>query len=182
MTGDVKTYTFTTADGNTYAPVAKNDLYFVDVPGILPQDYDQAIELSVTDGTDSLKIGYSPMCYISRMYAKSEKETLRNLMVAMYQYHTVATEYLGEFQTEVYNIRYTGLGGASHNNPTTYTVATAGQVVLENPSARSGYRFDGWYVDDTLVTSLAGWTGDVTLTAKWTMINDDIELPDMPIK
>lgn len=182
VTGDINTYTFATADDSTYEAVYKNGLYYVDVPGILPQDYAQTIEMSVTDGTDALQISYSPMYYISRMYAKSESEVLRNLMVAMYQYHTVAVAYLEEAQTEVYNIQYNGLSGASHNNPATYTAATAAQIVLEAPSARYGYRFDGWYVDDTLVTSLEGWTGDVTLTAKWTLINDDIELPDMPIK
>lgn len=182
VTGDINTYTFATADGKSYTRDSKNGLYYVDVADIMPQDYDQTIELSVTDGTDTLKVSYSPMCYISRMYAKSESETLCNLMVAMYQYHTVAEAYLDEVQTQVYNIQYSGLQGASHNNPATYTVAASGQLVLEAPSARPGYRFDGWYVGDTLVTSLAGWTGDLTLTAKWTQIEEGIVLPDVPIQ
>ena len=82
---------------------------------------------------------------------------------------------------KVYTIQYSGLEGATHSNPTTYTAKTAAQVVLKNPSDRPGYRFAGWHVGDTPVTSLAGRTGDLTVTAKWTQqITDGIELPVVP--
>lgn len=82
---------------------------------------------------------------------------------------------------KVYKIRYSGLEGATHSNPATYTAKTAAQVVLKSPSARPGYQFAGWYVGEALVTSLAGRTGDLTVTAKWVQqITEGIELPIVP--
>ena len=70
-----------------------------------------------------------------------------------------------------YTITYNNLNGASNaNNPTSYTVATA-DIVLVDPGTRTGYRFDGWYSENTYdnkVVSIAnGSTGNKTLYAKW---------------
>ena len=90
-----ESYTFTTANGNTYTPVAAdNGLLYVDIPGINPQDYDETISLQVSDGTDTLTVSYSPMMYILRKYASSTNEALQDLVAAMYQYHAAATAYL----------------------------------------------------------------------------------------
>ncbi len=89
--GDVSNVTFT-ANGNTYTPVAKDDMYYVEIADILPQDLDQQITLTVTDADGNvLSVTYGPMNYIVRMNEKGSK-TLKNLMRALYNYHLAAKE------------------------------------------------------------------------------------------
>lgn len=89
FTGGVTGYTFT-ADGNTYTPVAKNEMYYIEIADILPQDLDQQITLTVT-GADGniLTVVYGPMNYIVRMNQKSDEKT-KNLLQALYNYHLAA--------------------------------------------------------------------------------------------
>lgn len=67
-----------------------------------------------------------------------------------------------------YMITYVNTEGAENPNPVTADKEQA--LVLQNPK-RTGYSFDGWYLDDgfrTRVTSIpAGNEDDVTLYAKW---------------
>ncbi len=79
----------------------------------------------------------------------------------------------------VYSITYRELNGATHSNPATYTEKTAGTITLKAPSAREGYTFLGWYIGGQKVTSLAGRSGDLTVTAKWEK-SGAIEMPDVP--
>ena len=89
FTGDVTDCTFT-ANGNTYTPVAKDGMYYVEIPDILPQDLDQQITLTVTNAAGgTLAVTYSPMNYIVRMNAKGGVE-LKNLVKALYNYHLAA--------------------------------------------------------------------------------------------
>ena len=89
FTGDVTGCTFT-ANGNTYTPVAKDGMYYVEIPDILPQNIDQQITLTVTNAVgDTLSVAYSPMNYIVRMNAKGS-ENLKNLLKALYNYHLAA--------------------------------------------------------------------------------------------
>ena len=62
-----------------------------------------------------------------------------------------------------YNIEYTGLEGATHSNPATYTIETA-TITFTAPSNREGYVFKGW----TPATIAKGSTGNKTVTAQWT--------------
>ena len=62
-----------------------------------------------------------------------------------------------------YNIEYTGLEGATHSNPATYTIETA-TITFTAPSNRDGYVFKGW----TPASIAKGSTGDKTVTAQWT--------------
>ena len=74
-----------------YQAVSKDDLYYVEIPGINPQDYAKVISLAVSDGTSSMTVDYSPMHYITRMYHKSTTgDNLKNLLAAMYGYHLAA--------------------------------------------------------------------------------------------
>ena len=71
-----------------------------------------------------------------------------------------------------YSITYNLNDGTNHaENPAEYNVSSV-KITLLEPS-KTGYRFDGWYTDDTYsmkVTEIAtGSTGDVTLYAKWTI-------------
>ena len=50
----------------------------------------------------------------------------------------------------------------------TYTVENREEKKLLTLDPKAGYTFDGWYIGDDKVTSLAGKTGALTLTAKWT--------------
>ena len=89
FTGDVAGCTFT-ANGNTYTPVAKDGMYYIEIADILPQNLDQQITLTVTDSNGNiLSVTYGPMNYIVRMYAKDDAN-LQNLMKALYNYHLAA--------------------------------------------------------------------------------------------
>lgn len=91
--GNIGDYTFTDADGNLYQLVDKGDLYYIDVMNINPDEYDEIIEISVTDATDTLTVAYSPMTYISRKYHNSTDDNLKKIVATLYQYHKAAEEY-----------------------------------------------------------------------------------------
>lgn len=60
-----------------------------------------------------------------------------------------------------YTITYENLGGATHSNPSTYTIEDA--ITFSAPSDRNGYNFTGW-----IPASIAkGSTGNKTVTATW---------------
>ncbi|MBO4432620.1 MAG: InlB B-repeat-containing protein [Clostridia bacterium] len=68
-----------------------------------------------------------------------------------------------------YKITYKLAGGKKVKNPTKYTVTTS-TIKLKNPT-KKGYKFKGWYNGSKKVTEIKkGSTGDITLTAKWTVI------------
>ena len=94
-------YTFT-ANGKTYEATKKDELYYVEVAGINPQQLDQAVTLEVTDGTENtLAVSYSPLHYMARMSAKNTtSEALKALLTAMYSYHLEACEYVGLVETD----------------------------------------------------------------------------------
>ena len=82
-------------NGNIYEPVAKNEMYYIEVDGINPQDLDDVLHAVVTDGTNSLAVKYSPLIYIARMYNKADASAATKAVVqAMYGYHLAAKAYL----------------------------------------------------------------------------------------
>ena len=63
-----------------------------------------------------------------------------------------------------YNISYSNLGDATHNNPTTYTIETP-TITFEAPTTnRTGYTFASW----NPASIAKGSTGNKTITANWT--------------
>ncbi len=74
-----------------YEPVQKGDMYYVEIGDICPQDLEQALTVSVTDGTDIQTITYAPMDYIIRMYAKGGDSAA--LVQALYGYYLAAKAY-----------------------------------------------------------------------------------------
>ena len=89
FTGDVSGCVFT-ANGSAYTPVAKDDMYYIEIADIMPQDLDLQINLTATDAEGKmLTVSYNPMNYIVRMTQKGD-ESIRNLMKALYNYHLVA--------------------------------------------------------------------------------------------
>ena len=92
ISGNVMGYTFT-ANGKTCTPVLKDGLYYVEIDGILPQNLDQQITLTVTDAEGNiLTVTYGPMNYIVRMNEKGDDE-IKALLKALYNYH-LAAKYL----------------------------------------------------------------------------------------
>ena len=69
FTGSVEGKSFKVGE-KTYTPRAKGNLYYVEIPEINPQDYNEDITLKVSDGTQEMSVTYSPMHYISRIYQR----------------------------------------------------------------------------------------------------------------
>ncbi len=68
---------------------------------------------------------------------------------------------------EVYTITYSLDGGTNTGTVITgFTAAAAANVKLPTP-AKVGYKFTGWKIGSTSITSLAGYSSNVTLTATW---------------
>ncbi len=82
-------------DFGDYDAISKGDMYYVEVPGINPQDYDKSIVLSAEKGEEKLTVSYSPLNYIIRMSEKGS-EPLKVLLNALYGYHEKAVEYVAE--------------------------------------------------------------------------------------
>ena len=86
VTGDIDAYTF----GSDLTPVQAGEYYYVELPGMNPQELDGVTKVSVTDsGGNAMTVSYSPMHYIVRM-SKKGSEPLQMLMQAMYCYHLAA--------------------------------------------------------------------------------------------
>ncbi|MBR5570238.1 MAG: hypothetical protein IKW10_05010 [Oscillospiraceae bacterium] len=79
-------------DFGAYEAVAENDKFYVEVPGIDPQNYDKAITITATKGEESLSVSYSPLNYIDRM-SQNGSEEMQALVKAMYGYHQAADAY-----------------------------------------------------------------------------------------
>ena len=95
-TSNISAYTFT-VNGSAYEAQEKEaGLYYVEVPGINPQQYADMVNLVVSNGTQELTVGYSPLSYIVRMSAKAEtSENMKALLSAMYGYYLKAKSFVG---------------------------------------------------------------------------------------
>lgn len=93
---DISAYTFT-VNGSAYEAQEKEaGLYYVEVPNINPQSYADMVNLVVSNGTQELTVGYSPLSYIVRMSAKAETSAnLKDLLSAMYGYYLEAKDFVG---------------------------------------------------------------------------------------
>ena len=93
--GNVDGVSFT-VDGNHCQVQEKDTLHYVEVSGINPQQYAESFTISATKGDEVLTVSYSPLNYIVRMSEKSDKESLKDLLKALYSYHDTALEYVTE--------------------------------------------------------------------------------------
>ena len=81
-------------NGVAVTPESKNNMYYVELTDICPQDLDEAITVTVSDGTDTLTVTYAPMDYIIRMYNKANaSDTTKAVVQALYGYYMVAEAY-----------------------------------------------------------------------------------------
>lgn len=84
---DITAYTFAVS-GTQLQPTEADGMYYVEVSDIPPDQLDAALQLQVNE---TLCAVYTPVDYMIRMYAKSE--TMKPLMLAMYQYYLAAEAY-----------------------------------------------------------------------------------------
>ena len=98
--GGVDGYTFTIGD-KTYEPVAKDDLYYIETPGINPQNMSDVITVNVTDGSKTLSVAYAPIWYFIRNYHKTENEYNKALMEASYSYYKEAETFTTQICMDV---------------------------------------------------------------------------------
>ena len=83
-----------TANGESVGTDIKNGMFYVEIAGINPQDLADQITVSVTDGTDSLEVTYSPLNYIVRIYERETSSAeLKAVVQALYGYYLAAAEY-----------------------------------------------------------------------------------------
>lgn len=93
----VEDYTFSVGDATYEAQEKSEGLYYVEVPGISPDAYDEDIQMTVSNESGSLSVTYSPMHYIVRKYnAESSSAALKALLQSMYGYHEAAVAYVTE--------------------------------------------------------------------------------------
>ena len=90
--GGVEGYTFA-IDGVEVQPQAKDDMYYIETPGINPQNMSKEIVATVSDGANTLSVEYAPIWYFIRTYNKTEDEYTKALMEAAYSYFKTAENY-----------------------------------------------------------------------------------------
>ena len=93
---NVEGITFCTAE-KSYTAIEKDGKYYVEIGGINPQDMDENITLTVSDGTNTLFVAYAPVDYIVRMYHKADvAQTTKALVQALYGYYLAAEIYTAQ--------------------------------------------------------------------------------------
>lgn len=91
VSGEIEDYMFRSGD-REFAPISKGEYWYVELPGINPQDLDETLVITVSDG---LTVSYSPMNYMVRMY-KNGSDSLKTLLQAMYHYHLEAERFVAQ--------------------------------------------------------------------------------------
>lgn len=85
-----------TVDGQPCEAEYKRGMYCVEVSNIAPQQYDEPVVMTVSDGTGQLTVSYSPMHYIVRIYNRdTTAAALKDLVQALYNYHLAAKSFVG---------------------------------------------------------------------------------------
>ena len=69
-----------TVDGTAYTPASNENGYYIEVAGINPQDMETELNVSVTNGSETLTVNYAPIYYFIRMYHNSNDEAMKNLL------------------------------------------------------------------------------------------------------
>lgn len=132
-----------TVGETAYKAETKGGLYYVEVPGIYPQNYQNVITLTVSDGTSTMTVGYSPMTYISRMYNKAGSSAeLKVLLASMYSYHLEAKDYVTQK-------RYISILGDSISTYVGVSNDAAANSTIENNNVYYSAGRHGVYQEDT---------------------------------
>ena len=80
------------ANGASYDAEQKDGKFYVEIPGILPNQYGNAIVLSAQKGEEKLEVTYSPLTYMVRMSEKGT-DAMKAFVNAMYGYYEAAVAY-----------------------------------------------------------------------------------------
>ncbi len=150
-------YAFTVGEAK-YTAQEKGELYYIEVPGINPQDMDKTMELTVSGESGELKVGYSPLNYFVRMYNKQTTGTvMKELVQAAYSYHRAAAAYV---MGTVYTVSFSD--GVAPQQVESGACAAEPAVPV-----KTGYSFLGWYNGDVLYDFSQPVKGDISLIAQW---------------
>ena len=95
LTGNKTIDAFTVKCGNSSLKInPKDGLYYVEIDGILPQDLDREVTVTV-NGT--MQISYSPLNYIYNVYNNTQSpDSLKALVQQLYDYHLAAKAYTAQ--------------------------------------------------------------------------------------
>ena len=85
---------------------------------------------------------------------------------------TAATTLYAQWELKTYTITYDNLKGATHSNPTTYTINSATITFTAPTSKPAGYTFTNW----SPASIATGSTGNKTVTANWTASTSTVTL------
>ena len=104
-------YTFS-IDGKTYEPILKDGMYYIETPGINPQNMSKTVTASVSDGANTVSVEYAPIWYFVRTYNKTQDDYLKALMEAAYSYYKAAENYKTQICMDV---EFTTLGNSTED-------------------------------------------------------------------
>ena len=145
-----------------------------------------AIEYDITyendDGTHSNPVSYT----IEDSFALSAAEKIGYTFVGWYSDAAYTTKVesvsagskgaitlYAKFEINNYTISYGNTMDVVNSNVTSYNVNT--DTITLSDLSKTGYVFEGWYNGEEKVTEIAkGSIGDITLTAKWSVIGYEI--------
>lgn len=172
FTGSAENCTFA-VDGVEYTPVSKDGMYYIEVPGINPQDMETAMQVEVTDGTDTLSAEYVPLNYFVRSYQKTTDETYRGLLQAAYSYFKTAAAYTPEENEDL------GQSGGTEETPDvvedsenlilgfeSYAQVTGAKIATGNMIGRMAINTDPSYITQGKGSFMVSAQGDYGVQGK----------------
>jgi hypothetical protein len=77
----------------------KGNYYYVDITGISARNLDEAVTVTINDGTASADITYNPMVYCQTVLSDNTgvyAADMKNVVAALYLYNQAANTYFGE--------------------------------------------------------------------------------------
>ena len=81
-------------NGNALEVNSRSGLYYVDVTNISAKDLDEAVTITISDGTNSAEVVYNPMTYCYNVLnAGTFEESFVNVVKALYLYNQAANTY-----------------------------------------------------------------------------------------
>ena len=173
FTGDAANCTFA-VDGVKYAPVSKDGMYYIEVPGVNPQDMETPMQVEVTDGANTLSVRYVPLHYFVRSYQKATDETYRELLQAAYSYFKTAASYTPEGNEDL------GQSGGTEETPDdavpdsedlilgfeSYAQITGAKIATGNMMGRMEINTDPSYITQGKASFKVCPQGDYSISGK----------------
>ena len=152
---DSGSYTYT-CNGKDCDAEPKDGLFYVEVPDMNPQAMNDKVQVTVSNGTDSITVSYSPVDYITRMYRKdSSSDALKTMLSYAVDYFDAAQSYVtGDETLEISESYEVGAYGAEES----FTIDLS-----DYTGALNGYTLTGATVNGTAFASASYADGVVSL-------------------